>query len=476
MTDRPEPRRSLRSGREGGPRDRATSRSRDAFAHLELDQTELREIARVVRATVRSSFRGALSEQDIEDVIAAVWEGMLREELKTPVRDRRAFAAKVGWRAANELKKRAHSVPADPQSSEAFEREDPSPSGLERVDARARHVRLVEALHQLDADKRAAFELRFVHGLAHDEACARLGIKHTAYFDRIKKAKANLEAAAGLRSAVFARRERALLSDYVAGIATERERDRAERLIDGDPRAAAIARELRRSHEDAAALAPPTLALAEAGPEEATGPIAALADRARETLAGLFRRSPEAAELASSPAVPSAGRGAGAASAGILAKTIGGLGAGKLAIGCLGTGAIATIACVATGVIPLPGGSDQRPEKRKPEAERSAGPPERVPRQAQAPAAIAAQPLAPSETKPPARPPEPEPAAQANETDAQPAPAPEPEPTSTLEPDVAPEVQEFGVEGAGTPVGGAPPDTNDSDGASASAVRQEFGP
>jgi len=36
--------------------------------------------------------------------------------------------------------------------------------------------------------------------------------------------------------------------------------------------------------------------------------------------------------------------------------------------------------------------------------------------------------------------------------------------------------QEFSADSAGVPVGGAPPDTDDSNGASASTVREEFGP
>ncbi|MQA74693.1 MAG: hypothetical protein GEU88_10200 [Solirubrobacterales bacterium] len=445
----------------------------DPFADLHLDQAAMDAVRKAVHDRVSRAFRGSVNEHDIEDATSAALEALLNEHRRAPVGDMRAFTATVGFRAAREINRRPRAVPFDPLDSPALEQEDPTASPVEHIDARARVARIAEALEQLDDDKLAAFHLRIVEDLSHEEACERLGLGRSAYFERVKVAKARVEGAVELSSHVFERRQRQLLSDYVAGIADERARARAERLIAADPQAAVLARELRRSHEDAV-LVLPTLALVEIGQQDAAGRLGDLLDRAREVASGWLGRGPDPSELASSPALAAGGaRGAGAAGAGLLAKALGGIGAGKVALGCLGGGAAATIACVATGVLPLPsqGGEREAAPHRSPE--KRVGPPERPARQARIVEAVERRPAAPTPTKP-SPPPEAPPTSDARDESAEPAAAPQP--ASALEPDVAPEVQEFGVAAAGTPVGGAPPDTNDADGASASSVRQEFGP
>jgi hypothetical protein len=295
-----------------------------------------------------------------------------------------------------------------------------------------------------------------------------LGISRQGYFKRIKTALARVEQVAGYRSPEFNQRQRQLLSDYVSGVATEEERARAERLIASDPYALAVARELRRTHETAALLLP----VFGVGAGEAVGgegPIASAIARVSEAVSGLVGRSPAPAEIAKSSVITSgAGRGAGVAGAGLLAKAFGGLSASEVALGCLGSGAVATVACVATGILPFPGGSDREPSAEA-QIERAARPQERTPR----PVRLLQRSPAPVSQ-------------EVNEADSDrgggvsnaqgSGGAPAPAAASTLEPDTPPEVQEFGVAGAGTPVGGASPDTDDANGASASTVRQEFGP
>ncbi|MGH2986891.1 MAG: hypothetical protein ACRDLO_09415 [Solirubrobacterales bacterium] len=231
-----------------------------------------------------------------------------------------------------------------------------------------------------------------------------------------------------------------------------------------------MARELRRTH-GAATLLLPVFGFEAVEIHGADGPIAATIARLSETISGWLGRTPTAGEVASSPALTSGGaRGAGVAGAGLLAKAFGGLGAGNIAVACLGGGAVATIACVATGVFSLPGQGGEPEPNRAPASQRTAGTPEHTARGVQLPELIAPEPAKPT-AKAPEKSAEPANTVQSSDESTEPAPS-----GPILEPDVAPEVQEFGVAGAGTPVGGAPADTNDADGASASTVRQEFGP
>lgn len=435
----------------------------DDFADLDVSEGEVAAVREAIRERVRRSFRGSLNEQDLEDAIQDAWVAVLKKHRENPIRDVHAFAAEVGWRAARGIARRVRPMLFDPLDSPVLEIEDHSSSPVERIDNRAQFARLTEALEQLDGDKREAFGLRFIERIGHDEACARLGIGRSAYFKRVRAAKARVEAAMGLECHLFERRQRQLLSDYVAGIAVGRARLRAERLIAADPHAAALARELRQSHE-AAVLVLPALGLGGVVDEQAAGRIAALADRLQETMSGWLGRSAEAGDLASSPALLSGGaRGAGAVGAGLVAKTFGGLSTGNLVLGCLGGGAVATVACVAAGVLPLPGSGDGPAYEGESKVARKAGPPERAAGRVRIAGVVSSEPVAPEPSRPAlskSKPPDPE------------ASAPEP----VLEESTPPEVAEFGVEAAAVPSTGAPPDTDDSDGASASTVRQEFGP
>lgn len=439
------------------------------FADLGLTRDEVAVVREAIRDRVRRSFRGSLSEADVEDATQDAWEALLREHREHPVRDRPAFAAEVGWRAARALVRRPRALPIEPQDSRLLEVEDDGLSLVDRMDARARFARLAEALEQLDDQKRAAFDLRFVRELGHREACEQLGISRSAYFKRIRAAKASVEAAMGLEGHAFERRQRQLLSDYVAGIAVGRARVRAERLIAADPHAAVIARELRQSHDSAAVVLPALggYALVDGQPG---GPIAGLVDALRETVSGWLGRSPQPGDLASSPALASgAARGAGAAGAGLLAKVLGGLSAGNVALACLAGGAVATVACMATGVLPLPGEGGERDVGTSQRVERQISAPEDAARQLRVAELVAPEPAGPAVR-----------AANEDRADRGHAGSSKGSDTaqaaSTVDPSTPPVEQEFGVASAATPLSGAPADTNDSNGAAASTVRGEFGP
>jgi RNA polymerase sigma factor (sigma-70 family) len=444
-----------------------------ASSELYLTEHEVADVRAAVRDRVRRSFRGSLTEADIEDAIQDAWEALLRASRQTQIRDPRAFASDVGWRAARALARRARPIPVDPSDAALVELEDSRVSLVEQIDDRARFARLIEALEQLDDDKREAFELRFVRKLRHEEACELLGITRSAYFKRLRAAKARVEGAMGLDCRLFERRERRLLSDYVAGMLRGRAQMRARRLIAADPRAAALARELRQSH-DAAAITLPALGVV-AATGSPSGRLVGLFDAMRETASEALGRSPQTGELANAPAIAAGGaRGAGAAGAGLLAKALGGLGAGNIALGCIGGGTLATLACVATGVISLPGRGELHDAQREPVPETRIAPPTSAASSLSVVGLVAresARPAVRPAVDDSARGEDPHRGDESKSSDIA------TRSTSSPVAPTAPAVeQEFGVASAATRVSGAPPDTNDSNGASASTVRGEFGP
>ncbi|MQA76275.1 MAG: hypothetical protein GEU88_18415 [Solirubrobacterales bacterium] len=256
-----------------------------AFAGV--DERELAARREDLLDYMRGSLKRPLAEADLEDAVQTAWAEVLGRQRDEPIRDLRAFMAEVAWRSAYSLIRRPRPLPLDPDDPRLVEREDPDSSLADRVGERAEVARAVEALEQLGEGERDAFALWFVEEVSTEEACRRLGIRRSAYFKRLKAAKAHVERAMAFDSHLFDRRQHRLLSDYVAGLAEGRARARAERLIAADPQAAALARELRRAHE-AAALALPVLGFASAG-EPGTGErLAELVAKAHDAILGLL--------------------------------------------------------------------------------------------------------------------------------------------------------------------------------------------
>ncbi len=433
-----------------------------------FSEEQIAAARQAVLERVRRSFLPSLNEDDVEDAAQEAWAALLERQGDEPVEDLAAFVSEIGWRSARGVTRRPRPVSLDPEDSALLEREDLGSSPLDRVARRAAIARVVEAVEQLSPLEREAFRLWFIDELEAVDAAKQLGISRSAYFKRLSGAKARVEGAFTLDDHRFTGAQRRLLSDYVAGLAEGRARLRAEKLIAADPQAAAMAREIRRAHE-AGAVALPVVSITQSG--DPVPAVASLTERVRDAISGVLGRTPDAGDVAGSPAVLTGGaRGAGAVGAGAVAKLFGGLGAGGVAAGCLGGGALVTVACVATGLVSLPGpGSDDPAPVRRPQVQRVGAP---APPAAQSPVggreaveAVRAEPES-SDAAEPRR--ERERREKTSTSGSEPGP--------TLEPTTPPEVQEFGVAAAGTPVGGAPPDTDDSDGASASSVRQEFGP
>ena len=98
----------------------------------------------------------------------------------------------------------------------------------------ARRLRML--IEELAADERALLTLRIDRGLEPREICERLGMTERQY-RRVAEsaARALLAQFSAFDDGSWARRQRSLFCACVAGIASERQRERARRLTDEDP-------------------------------------------------------------------------------------------------------------------------------------------------------------------------------------------------------------------------------------------------
>ncbi len=209
-----------------------------------------------------------------------------------------------------------------------------------------------------------------------------------------------------------------------------------------------------------AVVVPGALDLADDGRIAVPDRLGELAERVRDSAAGLISKGGASASdgLATVPAA--APRGAAAAGAGLVAKLAGLGAAGKAVLACVTGGAVATV-CVVAGVGPIDIRQEPQPERAAAERE-----------QAQRPARING--ILPSqvgviETQPVPGPPGPAPPPP--EDDPEP-PAPAPPPPVAEEPTVPGPVQQFGVAPPPAPASGA----GSSGSSRGEAAAQEFGP
>jgi hypothetical protein len=415
----------------------------------------------------------ALSEEERQDLASDTYERLLRRHREGRIYNGglSSLTQKTALNLArNYLAHRNFLGPGDPTTealARASEELAPDEALFRKVDLAGG----IEAAEQLPREQMRVYRALVVDGLGTAEAIKRLKMRRSTFFKYRKLAFDHVTSALLDGEDSPAARERLkLLAAYDAGIADARQRARARRLLKNDPSARAELLALRRGHRVAAVGLPVFLAHSDAG----AGRIAAVAERlgelvgrGRDAVSGVFQRgASEAVEPTAAISSSGVGRGVGLAGAGLLAK-IAALGTGgQVAAACLAGGGVTLIACVATGVIALPGPSDSHEGTASQPVEREAK--------------VDAPKLAPTSTlpsqvgheAPPPAPPQPN--EKTSNAGAETA-------TTTAEtvvaPTASPTQQEFGVAAAATPASGpAPADTNDSDGASAGTVRQEFGP
>lgn len=414
------------------------------------------EIRLAVIRHLRASFQGSLNEHDFEDLAQeTLIEIHCRVVAGEEVRDPRAFAKRVAWRKARDLVQGRRAAPSDPQDRVLTELPDGVADPEARLLARAELVRAIEAAERLTVAQQVVYRSRFVEQQTPRETCRRLKLNRQTYYSRLKAAVNAVEET--LEPERFSRLERQLLSGYLAGTSSLSERRRARRLLAADPHAVAMFRELRDLHQGAAAVLP-VPAVDRAADLSLGDRMLGGLDALRDRLGGAGG-DPISEQAVAQLSGSGAGRAAGTAGGGVLAKLGLAGGTGKLVASCVAGGAVATV-CVATGVAPLVGGTADRDDVA---AERSVRPaksrPVVVPDRVAAEAESAVGTLKRQHRR--------------KKTTEQEAPG---QPTSVspaVDPATPPVEQEFGVAAAAP----APNPANKPGGAASQKdVQQEFGP
>ncbi len=277
---------------------------------------------------------------EVDELYQQAWIEFL--ELRatgTRIDNPRALLQKIAWRAARARLRRKKPDLVEPASSTLTTAPDLSPLPDEyaqvRLDADALRV-VVESLDQRQA---AAIKLRFDHGLNAKEIQRRLNVSPKRLEKIVTEAYAELAAQLHQGSdgeSAWLRRQRSLLLACETGLASARQRRRAQRVIDAHPACRAMLAEMRATLNGAAALLPVPVLVT---PERADAPIQSLLDRLADAWASARQLPYEIANRAA-PITNTAEQVGGAGGA-----TVGSGAAAKIVAMCIAAGGTAAL-CV----------------------------------------------------------------------------------------------------------------------------------
>jgi RNA polymerase sigma factor (sigma-70 family) len=203
--------------------------------------------------------------RDLEEIYQEAWAELLTIERRGEVVEhRRALLKKIAWRRAADATKRRRPDAIDPFSPALTAATDeqalPDEQAQLRLDGDA--LRLV--VDSLDEQQAAVLKLRFDQQLTAREVQDQLGIGEkrleaiiTAAYKKIAAQLAVDEAG----ESRWMRRQRSLLLACELGIASSRQRRRAQTMVDRDPACRAMLHAMRTNLGDVAAVLPmPVLA------------------------------------------------------------------------------------------------------------------------------------------------------------------------------------------------------------------------
>lgn len=300
-------------------------------------EREYEEHRGAVMAMLRADFPRL---RDAEELYQEAWAELLAKEAGGEVvRHRRALLRTIAWRRAADTVKRKRPDAIDPASPafEAATDEQPLPDEQAQVRLDAEALRVV--VESLDEQQAAVLKMRFDQQLSAREVQERLGISEkrleavvTAAYKKIA-AQLEIDEEGQTR---WSRRQRSLLLACELGIASSRQRHRAQAMVDRDPRCRAMLRAMRSGLGDVAAVLPmPVLADQDERVRRAIG----LHGRLDELLAA----GRHLAEKITGRGLPESGalEQAGVGGAGIGAGAV----AVKVAALCLAAGGVASV-CV----------------------------------------------------------------------------------------------------------------------------------
>ena len=314
---------------------------------LPLSPLESRELAQeylahrpMVLAMLRAEFGGL--REDHEELYQEAWAEALELRARgTLIHNVAALLRTIAWRRARDRLRNRTADAVDPTSGLLAGLVDPAPTPAEQMQLRLDAAVVRDVIDALEPRQAAALKLRFDLHLDSSEIQQRLGLTAKTLGRIVTEAYQHIEA--HLRPAAdgqtpWSRRQRSLLLVCAMGLASERQRARAQRMLERDPACRAMFRDMRSMLEQlGAALPMPVLASDER--RQVLGPM-------RERLAdGLVTLKEHGTDLAARLT----GHGRSVESLG--AGTAGGVGgtAVKVALACL-TAAGGAAVCIEQGV------------------------------------------------------------------------------------------------------------------------------
>jgi RNA polymerase sigma factor (sigma-70 family) len=198
--------------------------------------------------------------RDPDELYHEAWLEALEQRARgTQIGNLRALLKTIAWRRARDQFRNRGAAPLDPDSRLFQIQSDPAPGPDETVPLRLEADALRQIIDSLDSRHAAVLKLRFEEDLDGREIQQRLRVT-AKHLERIVTeayhlVEAQLQPAADGQP-TFARRQRSLLLACELGLASRRQRERAQRMVNEDPRCAAMLRELRATLKQVAALLP----------------------------------------------------------------------------------------------------------------------------------------------------------------------------------------------------------------------------
>jgi RNA polymerase sigma factor (sigma-70 family) len=315
------------------------------------------EFERPARAMVRRAFRGAFSDDEVEDIYASAWVGTLRslagrDRALSDGEVRSYLLTAVANQASKELRRRRRKPTAPLELVHAVPDEGESPD--ERASSSERSQVARDLLVSLPPRRRAVMLLRYGWGLEPGQVCKLIeGLSRRAYRKEITRGVEELTARMrALERGEWCADREEVLRAYAAGIAdVEEQRQARAHLAHCRDCTDFVARLGRHLHDLGSAGAIGGAVDGLDGHVSIADRLADLGERSRELAGGVVGRggSGGADEAASQVAATGGLRGAGAAGAGLLAKLAGLGAAGKVAVACVGAAAVVPCVNVLTG-------------------------------------------------------------------------------------------------------------------------------
>lgn len=240
-----------------------------------------------------------LDEDDRLAIYHDAWARVLvKRQRGEEIHSLRAFLlATAGAEALNAVTRRRQPSPVGPDDPLITALADDRADVEEQVVARDQARIARNLLDSLDERQRDVLKLRWDLQLSGPEVRAALGLSERQYQRLAEEGAAAIaERVEQLRDGSWSRRQRSLLAaclvrvtkdgDHRVGIASERQREEAQRLLDSDPHVAALFADVRAALRRGAALLPMPALLSD-GDELAAARLADVAIQARAHLTDL---------------------------------------------------------------------------------------------------------------------------------------------------------------------------------------------